>query len=274
MLTENELKQQLQTIAANDYRVPDGIDYWQMTQDMLAHIGSIDPELRDDLILATASKWARADLYTEDQYRAILARTLDQQHLFLGLGEREGNAVFTRSFSILTGGIAIYHHRQQPFLTPDEVRAALDKVLDYFARENDLRGYVEGKGWAHAVAHTADVLDEFALCTEIDRAGLLRILDAIRIKASTAETIYTAEEDERLAYATLSLLSRDLLSESEVADWIKSFAPIERVGEWRQRHLNTKNFLRSLYFQAKYRHITEWIGAPIDETLYAITRFK
>ncbi len=50
MPTENELKQQLQAIAANEYRVPDHIDYWQVTQDMLVHIGSIDPELRDDLI--------------------------------------------------------------------------------------------------------------------------------------------------------------------------------------------------------------------------------
>jgi len=274
MPTENELKQQLQAIAANEYRVPDNVDHWQVTQDMLIHIGSLDPELRDDLIYSTLIKWEEADRYTADQYRAILTTTLDQQHAFLGLGEREGDAVFTRSFSILAGVIPIYTHRQQPFLTPAEVRGALDRVLDYFARETDLRGYVESKGWAHAVAHTADLLDEFALCTEIDRAGLLRILDAIRVKAAATETIYIAEEDERLAYATLSLLSRDLLSESEVADWIKGFAPIERVGEWRQRHLNTKHFLRSLYFQAKYRHIAEWISAPIDETLYVITCFK
>jgi len=113
-----------------------------------------------------------------------------------------------------------------------------------------------------------------AQCAEIDRTGLQRILDAIHVKAATADTVYVAEEDERLAYATLSLLSRELLSESEIEPWIKSFAPIERVGEWRNRHLNTKNFLRSLYFQAKYRHIAEWIHAPVDETLYAISHFK
>jgi hypothetical protein len=274
MLTENELKQQLQAVAANEYRVPDNVDVWQVIQDMLVHIGSIDSELRDDLIYTTFVRWARADLYTNDQYRSLLNAALDPHRICLGLGEHEGNAVFTRSFSILAAVIPIYHQRQQSFLTSNEVRAALDTVLDYFARENDLRGYVEGKGWAHAVAHTADLLDEFAQCAEIDRTGLQRILDAIHAKASTAETIYIAEEDERLAYATLSLLSRELLIEREVEAWIKSFAPIERVGEWRQRHLNIKNFLRSLYFQAKYRHIAEWIRGPIDDILYAITRFK
>ncbi|CAG0935815.1 hypothetical protein TFLX_04665 [Thermoflexales bacterium] len=274
MLTETELKRQLQTSAANDYGVPEHADYWQLTQDMLAHIGSTDPELRDDLIYTTFVKWAGADRYTDDQYRALLNTALDGQHLFFHLGEPDTTAVFTRSFSALLGVLPIYHHRQQPFLTPDEVRGALDQVLDYFARESDLRGFVEDMGWAHAVAHTADLLDELAQCEEIDRTGLARILAAIHAKAATPETIYVAEEDERLAYAALSLLGRGRLTEEEVGAWIKSFAPIERVGAWRERHLNTKNFLRSLYFQAQYRRVAEWVRAPIDETLFTITRFK
>jgi hypothetical protein len=274
MLTENELKQQLQTIAANEYHVPNNSDYWQITQEMIAHLGSTDAELRDKLIYTTFTKWARAGLYSSDQYHTLLNILLDDQHLFRGLGERGTDTIFMRSFSALLCVWPIYHHRQQPFLTPDEVHDALDKVLDYFTRESDLRGYVEVKSWAHAVAHTADLLDEFAQCEEVQRDVLLRILEAISTKAATSETIYTAEEDERLAYATLSLLNRHLLIERDVEPWIKNFAPIERVGDWRNCHFNTKNFLRSLYFQAKYRHITEWICAPIDETLYTITLFK
>ena len=67
MLTASQLKAQLQAIAANDYRVPGNADYWQISQEMLAHIGAIDPELRDDLIYTTFVKWAGADLYTPDQ---------------------------------------------------------------------------------------------------------------------------------------------------------------------------------------------------------------
>ena len=274
MSTDNELKQQLHAIATNDYRVPDDVDYWQVTHGMLAHLGSVDAELRDELIYTTFTTWARAGRYSSDQYRTLLNILLDDQHLFYGLGERDTDTVFMRSFSVLLCVWPIYHHRQQPFLERQEIQATLDKVLDYFARENDLRGYVEVKSWAHAVAHTADLLDELAQCEEIQREGLLRILAAIQVKAATTEAFYTAEEDERLAYATLSLLSRELLIEREVEPWIKNFAPIERMGNWRQRHLNTKNFLRSLYFQAKYRHIAEWICAPIDETLCAITHFK
>jgi hypothetical protein len=274
MLTETELKQHLQSIATNDYRVPDNVDYWQLTQAMLSHIGAIDPELRDELIYTTFNKWTGADLYSDAQYRSLLNAALDEAHLFWSVGKPNSDSVFTRAFSALLAVLPIYHHRQQPFLMPDEIHATLEAVLDYFARENDLRGFVEHKGWAHAVAHTADLLDELALCKEIQHDDLLRILAAIREKAATSETIYIDEEDERLAYATLSLLGREVVSHDEVEAWVKSFAPIERVGDWRPRHLNTKHFLRSLYFQAKYRHIAEWVCAPIDETLYAITRFK
>ena len=189
MSSENELKQQLQTITANEYRVPDNVDYGQVTQDMLLHLGSIDAELRDDLIYNTFRTWARAGLYSSDQYRTLLHTVLDEQHLFFHLGEQDPDAVFTRSFSALWAVPPIYRHRQRPFLTSDEVHGALDKVLDYFARENDLRGFVAGRGWAHAVAHTADLLDELALCEEIQRAGLLHILEAIQTKAATAETL-------------------------------------------------------------------------------------
>ena len=50
MLTEAELKSQLQAIAANDYRAPDGVDYGQTSLVMLTHVGAIDPALRDGLI--------------------------------------------------------------------------------------------------------------------------------------------------------------------------------------------------------------------------------
>ena len=274
MLTESELKARLQAIAANGYGVPQNVDYWQTSVEMLAHLGAIDPELRDDLIYTTCVKWAGADLYTPDQYRAILNTALDQEHAFFGLGERDTDSVFTRSFSMLLAVLPIYKHRLTPFLTPHEIRAALDRTLDAFTHEVDLRGYVEVKGWVHAVAHTADLLDEFAQCEEIDRDGLLRILEAIKAKLLATDVVFIAEEDERLAYAVLSLFGRGVLLERDLEPWIKAFAPIERVGEWRARHINVKHFLRSLYFQAKYRHLAEWVCAPIDETLFAITRFK
>ena len=37
-----------------------------------------------------------------------------------------------------------------------------DAIATWLLRERDLRGFVPGKGWAHAVAHGADALGALA----------------------------------------------------------------------------------------------------------------
>lgn len=276
MLTEQALKDQLQIIKSNDFNLPDGIDRWTLTQDLLAHLGSIDPELRDDLIYRTMSRWALRDQFTPDELRKLLNIVTDDQHLFYHIGEKESDSVFTRTFSMLSIVLPLYVHRRSTFLSPDEVRSTLAKALKYLSQEKDWRGYVEVKSWAHAAAHSADVLDELAQCSEIERDELLQILEAIKATMSIGDAVFTHEEDERMAYATLSLISRGLLIERDIEPWLRSFAPIEETGDVHDvyRRVNIKAFLRSLFFQSSNRHIAEWITVPINETLYAISNFK
>jgi hypothetical protein len=276
-LTEQELKAQLQAIAQDDYRLPAGLDHFELALEMLRQIGSLDPELRDDLIYRTLLKWTVNGLFSHEQLSALLAIALDNDHLLHRLGEQNTDSVFTRAFSSLTVVLPLYAHRRDPFLSSAQVQATLAKVLLYLSQEKDLRGYVEGKGWAHATAHAADVLDELAQCDEVDRLGLVEILAAIRARMSVPDSVFIHEEDERMAYAALSLIQRGTLSDAEIKAWISSFAPIEKTGDVaRDRHrlVNVKNFLRSLYFQSWHRHLVEFIQLPVSETLYAISNFK
>ena len=41
----------------------------------------------------------------------------------------------------------------------DLVQHTVNKVIHYMMEEKDTRGFIEGKGWAHAVAHGVDALD-------------------------------------------------------------------------------------------------------------------
>ena len=276
-MTEQELKAQLQALAQNEYRVPEGIDHFELALEMMWQLGSTDAELRDELIYRTLLKWATNEVLSHKQLSALLAIALDDDHLFYRLGERDTNSVFTRAFSLLVIVLPLYVHRHEAFLTELQIGETLSAILRYLPQENDLRGYVDGKGWAHATAHAADVLDELAQCPEIDRLGLTEILAAIRAKMSVADSVFIYEEDERMAYAALSLIRRGTLSEAEIETWIRSFSPIETVGDEkhdRHRLVNVKNFLRSLYFQAWHRHIAEFIELPVSETLYEISKFK
>lgn len=274
-LSEQALKERLLPLAADEFKLPDGVDAYQRVREMLPHIGAVDSELRDDLIYTCLATWMldERELFSEEQYKEILAVALDDMHLFYRLGEKETDSVFTRTFSMLLLPLLLIAHRRRPFLSRDELLHVKERVLAYLAQEQDFRGFVvEGdKGWAHAVAHAADALDDLARCKELHAADLLDILQVIREKVANPQLVYNFEEDERLAIPVLACLERKLLKEAEVKTWLNSFIPLAQEKEpfpasYRQA-INIKMFLRSLYFRASKADTAVAIGETSTQTL-------
>src|SRR4051812_20010002 len=77
------------------------INFDELVGEMLANIGSTDPELRDSLIYSTFYRLIKSDCLTETQMENLLDACLGEQYLFYNMGEKEGDSVFTRSFSSL-----------------------------------------------------------------------------------------------------------------------------------------------------------------------------
>ena len=249
MRTGVELKQLLTQIKANNYQtqIPaiDGI-----VADMLKYIGDIDPELRDELIYSIFWKWTVKGVLSAEQMKSMLSVCLDNDHLFFGLGEKNTDSVFTRTFSVLLVPLAMYMNQQNAFLSDAEALNIKETVLRYIRREKDFRGYVEGRGWAHAMAHAADALDDIAKLDCIGRDDLLEILDVVKEKMSNRDWVYSCEEDERMTTAFMAVYRRKLLTDKDIADWLDSFRIIKNrdVYDYFQQ-INQKNFLRSLYFR-------------------------
>ena len=256
-----ELKQRLTQVKDNDYNIPDGIDTDALIVDMLTNIGHPDGELRDGLIYSTFGSWVENGSLTIKQMKHILTTCLGENYLFHGIGEKDTDTVFTRSFSSLAIALAFVMHDEKPFLTQAEVGGIKDAVLHYISQEKDYRGYVPGKGWAHAIAHAADALANIAgvdKAADIDgdysigREGLLEILDAIKMLAINPALVYDAEEDERLAEAAMYVIYTEVLSNDDICSWIADFAKyIDRntMPSDYFRKINQKHFLRSLYFE-------------------------
>ena len=263
MRTYNEIKQLLRQIKDNDYVIPDGVDTDALITDMLKFVGHTDAEFRDELIYSTFSSWVDNDTLSAVQMKHILATCLDDQHLFFGIGESGTDAVFTRAFSSLLISVAIYMHEESPFLTTGEIRDIKETVLRYVNQEKDYRGYVDGKGWAHAVAHIADALANIAGCNValdseeyvIGREGMFEMLQAVKTLVCNSECVYTAEEDERLAVVFMNVIWSEVLTTEELTGWIAGFNMADN--EWWNGsmpedyylHVNRKNFMRSLYFK-------------------------
>ena len=279
-LSERALKDQLVNLSENKFQLPEQAEPYQRVLEMMPHLGSTDSELRDDLIYSCLATWLldEQEFFSEEQLKEILMITLDDQHLFYKLGETGTNSIFMRSFSMLLLPLLLIAHRRRPYLTKEDLLSVKTRIVDYIQREKDLRGYVEegDKGWAHAMAHAADALDDLVLCQELGAEELLEILNTIRGMVARTEVVYNFEEDERWAIPVMAVLGRKILKEADVIAWFDSFVPLAEENEpfppVYRRALNIKNFMRSIYFRARRPETADQIGEQSAANLVELTR--
>ena len=254
-MEEQKLKELLLESRQNDYEIPPGLEVLSFSKELLLHIGSTDSELRDSLIYPVLSRWILKGVFSAEEKLEITRTLLGKDYLLHGLGKEEDDSVFKRAFSVLQLAVLVYLHRKEPFLPLDLLTEIKDQMFCLLEEEVDLRGYVSGKGWAHCVAHSADLLDELVLCEEFGKAELEAVLPLVSRRIYQTKSVFIHEEDERLLTAIFSLFSRQVFSEEKIKDWVSSFRrnekTFENLPESYYRMLNCKNFLRAMFFRIK-----------------------
>ncbi|MFD1851816.1 DUF2785 domain-containing protein [Oceanobacillus bengalensis] len=234
----------------------------QLIDRMLDNIGSVDSELRDTLIFNTFGSLILEDYLTKKQMEHILEDCLS--YLFLDIGQKESDSVFTRSFSALVIGLILEKDRQQRFLSDDVLIQVFEESITYLRLENDIRGYVKGKGWAHSIAHGADLLTEAIRHPHFNIVLSSKCLEIIKIclfKESTSEAPYVDDEEERLIFAVEALMEKGL-TDSDIAIWVLSISNelkelLENEGyrlSFFWKRTNVVNFLRGFYFRLLYKN--------------------
>lgn len=264
------LKEKLIKIKTDNYVINDSVNISEIALEMMEYIGSVDFELRDELIYSTFLKWTINNVFTSEQMYQLLKISLDEEHLFYKIGEKDTDSVFTRTFSLLFIPLVLYLDSNTNFLTKEEIIAIKDKVINYLELETDIRGYVVDKGWAHSTAHAADTLDEIAKSQYINYDELLEILHAIKTRVCINNYTYINKEDDRMVTAIMTVFSRNLIDDNEIVEWIKGFGNIEKTGKYPEEHhliMNIRNLLRSLYFEMLYQKSSEVFTKAILETL-------
>lgn len=206
-------------IAGADFAPPAGADVPALALELARTAGSTDPELRDELGFEISSRWIRRPgVLADEDVRALLR--LHAANQLAGLGEGESDGVFLRSFSALHLAEIAARDRKQPFLADGERAQLVHAACRVLREERDRRGFVEAKGWAHPIAHNADLLARLASSKTLTPDEQREILAAL--DAGLAGT-NAFGENERLANVLAALVSR--------ADFVE--ADFERrLGEW------------------------------------------
>ncbi len=278
MLTEKKLKEELTSLSEKKFQLEDKGKLATLSSAMLTHIGTTDAKLRDDLIYGAFVSWVMRDNAIEKaDLKKIFKELFDENHLFHQIGEKDTDSIFTRSFSALWLPPILINHRKEAFLSKFEINEGLDKLIQYLQQEKDRRGFVDGKGWAHAIAHTADAPDDFALCSELEEEKLEKILKTIQRTVNISDYVYSHGEDERMVTPVLAIIQRQLLPSRVLSQWISSFeTPIKKtkaMPDGISLRANIKNFLQSLYFRLKWNELSEELLPPIEKTLSEISLF-
>ena len=240
-------------VAASGLAVPQDRPLHDLTAELTRMLGDADPETRDGTAYPTLATWVSRGVYDD-----LLTGLGDGMAagLGVGLGERETDSVFRRSFSALILGECIARDNQRPLVPGGKILEWGDRVATWLLRERDLRGYVPGKGWAHAVSHGADALGTLAQSPHVGVNELTVLLDVIADRLLLpVDRLFTNGEPDRLAAATMAVLRRNLVSMKVLEPWIARIAGVAAIrGSYDDRdpHLRSGNpeaYLRALYLQ-------------------------
>ena len=239
-------------LGKNDFNIPDGYKVDELTKTLFGYLGNLDPELRDDIAYSVYANWLKRDVYSPDEIRVHIDELL--RNLETGIGETESDSVFLRSFSVLLLAEIVHNDNKKSLLEKADIRPILAKGLWYLDAEKDPRGHIPVKGWAHALAHTADLMMVLGKNRHVEKDDLQKILQDIANKlVHSTNWVYIHGEDDRLATAVMMILNRNLLGNEFLGGWLKSITEPEKSwrgvfteeGQVKAFH-NSQNFLRSL----------------------------
>jgi len=227
------LKKRLIEITKNNYQFSDSINVNSLADEMKEALTSTDGDLRDRLALEVFCNLIYSEKLSDEKCHSLLHELISDKYLLHGLGKECDDSVFSRSFSTYPiSSIVRYNHKiGRRILTNDEIKNVLNAALKYLREENDLRDFVDAKGWANSIGHAADFLASLAEDSAFGHSELFAMLNTIRDKICINYACYGADIF-RLADAVAAILKRGLISEEAFANWVASFLEYEKTGNY------------------------------------------
>lgn len=241
-----------------------------MLQEMLTHIGSPDAELRDKLIYRTFIDILSDNLLSNEQIQYLFDTAISDDFLYLNIGEEMTDSVFTRSFSALLVASILAKDAELLILHDDSLQNFFQKIGRYLLLEKDTRGYVQDKGWAHSIAHGADLAAMTIKHPKFNLQHAPLILHALKL-VTWKDIVFVNDEEERLINIIEVLLARNY-SEEALIEFI------EQVFDKFEMHLVTQgyndaffsgrtctlNVMKTLYFALKMNNL----APKLQNTIY------
>lgn len=228
-------------VIAGDFALPERRPLRDLLDELSVLLASPVPEERDDIAYTILAVWAARGVL--DDHLAVLGDRMAKR-----LGDDQ---IHVRTFAALVLAWVVLREARTAELDVDTVSRWRDDFAGWWLHEQDLRGWDARLGWLHAVAHGADTLRAFGRSPRLGAADLCGLLDlAVDRLFADAGYLYAQSEDDRIAYALATVLTRDELSAEQAIAWLERVRAALEAGEpgpvpaWAS---NTFRTLSSLY---------------------------
>ncbi len=251
-------REQLVDLKAHEFALPDEARRQSLALDLLACLGSPDPQLRDGIAFEALSTWMRGKQLSPSTVGKIRERLLPQMVDANFSNDRAG---VLQPFAALVLAEVARFDRVEPFMTDQQLRVLVDAGTRYLQSIRDYRGFNEREGWRHGVAHASDLMLQLAVNPRTSKAQLDQMLTAIAAQIAPAgEHYYIYGEGSRLAQAVFYIAKRRLHTPDEWSKWFELVAAPAPLANWGDawtsqrgiaKHHNTWAFLTSLYVHVR-----------------------
>ena len=210
-------------------------------------LGDADPQLRDGIAFEALSHWMRGKQLDGDGLRAL------QANLFRQLDGDDADG-YRKPFAALVLSEVARTDRVEAWMTAEERARMAAAAADYLRSVRDHRGYVDGEGWRHGVAHGADWALQLVLNKALSPAQAMSLLDAVGTQVMPAAGhAYAFGEPGRLARPVLYAVVRGDIEPAAMNAWllglVATLGPLpegrQQAAWWRNR-ANLENFLHAL----------------------------
>jgi hypothetical protein len=259
-------REQLLELKSREFAVDDDARRQALALDLLACLGSSDPQLRDGVAFEAFATWLRGKKVPAATVTTMLDRLLPQ----LAPDYSDPTGV-QRPFAVLVLAEVVRFDRVEQFMSDRQLQQVVDASTRFLQSVRDYRGFDEREGWRHGVAHASDVMLQLAVNPRTSKTQLDQMLAAIAAQiAPDGEHFYTYGEGNRLAQAVFYIANRKLHTADEWSKWFEKVAAPAPLASWgdayasqrglAKRH-NTWQFLTTLYVYVREN------GAEFQERL-------
>ena len=187
--------------------------------ELMNNVGNTDSDIREKTTEIICLLILNNKL-TDIQIDKILYISL--RNLNINLGNDDSDSVFLRSFSSLILASIVENDIKSKTFERDTYNEIFNAAIFYYEKEQDIRGYIHNKGWAHSIAHGSDLI---VACIKSDfylknyNSMVMNLISNNLFKLTKDSLPYIDDEDERQVFIIESLLETGF-SDIDLSNWI------------------------------------------------------